>query len=320
MQNKSLLSSTLRKTKSRVPFSARVSDNYVPSYRQHIPAYYLSLGNLLDPNCPILKQCVESPLEYQSASILSRRDPLLDDEHSPVPGIVHRYASRALLFASSTCAMYCRYCFRKSHLNVLRRQFFPADLNPALQYLRDTSTIEEVILTGGDPLSLNDRHLAFLLHRLELISHIKVIRIHTRSPATFPMRITPELISIFKKLKRPLVIVTHFNHPKEITTFSLAKCHQLGQCTAYLLNQSVLLKGVNDCASVLARLSWRLMEARVVPYYLHHPDKALGTEHFWVTFDEGKKIYHELMQRLPGYLVPRYVWDEGNNKYKTPLI
>jgi lysine 2,3-aminomutase len=287
-------------------------------YQFFLPRYYASLIDRSDPHCPIRKQAIPDLLELKSSPGFVP-DPLNDLRYQPQNRITHRYRHRALLHLTSACSMYCRFCFRKTLLNELSAELFGGALADALAYLRSHSEIEEVILSGGDPLMLGDEALSQILQELAAIPHLQRIRFHTRVPVTFPMRITSELIERLKNARLPLVMVTHFNHPKEITTLAEQACNQFREANIPLLNQSVLLAGVNASVKVLAGLSRALFSSGVFPYYLHHPDPAEGTAYFDLPFSTGLELHRELRRQLPGYLVPRYVVDIVGEPFKQDV-
>ncbi len=284
-------------------------------YQFLLPRYYAGLIDKDDPRCPIRLQAL--PLLEELAAFGSG-DPLGDFKHRPVDRITHRYKNRALLHLTPNCSMYCRFCFRKTLLNESADTFFEGGLAPALDYLRHHGEIEEVILSGGDPLMVSDANLAWTLKQLAAIPHLQRIRIHSRVPVTFPERVTAELMKAFA-VEKPVVLVTHFNHPKELTAEALGACDALTNAGVRLLNQSVLLKNVNDDASTLKTLCEKLFAHGIQPYYLHHPDQAAGTAHFQLTHEEGKQIYETFRKSTSGYLVPRYVVDEGDAHYKSDV-
>ncbi len=286
-------------------------------YSIFLTPYYAKLIDRTDPHCPIRRQAIPAFEEMDESPELSP-DPLTDLKHQPVPKVTHRYSNRVLLHLTPNCSMYCRYCFRKSLLNELKEDLFKGELDKAFQYLESQTEIEEVILSGGDPLLVSDASLSQTLKRLCEIPHLKRIRIHTRVPVTCPMRITPSLIQVLSEQSKPLVMVAHFNHPKELTLEARQALYSLSE-VATLLNQSVLLKGVNDSAATLNLLSEKLFETRVLPYYLHHPDKASGTKHFQISKAEGLAIYEEFKKSTSGYLVPKYVEDDPKSPFKTPV-
>lgn len=290
----------------------------IGKYQFLLPRYYAQLIDKSDENCPIRKQAIPS-LEEISASSPLVVDPLADLRHQPAPRVTHRYRNRCLIHLTSNCSMYCRFCFRKTLLNDLSEPFFDGNWESALDYVRAHSSIEEVIFSGGDPLMVGDSTISRVVATLPLIPHLKRVRFHTRVPVTFPIRITDSLVSILESIPIPCTIVMHFNHPKELTEVSSGGVTRLRRGKLMLLNQTVLLRGVNDSAPILKDLFEGLFRLGVLPYYLHHPDRARGTEHFDLEIEEGKKILRELKESLPGYLVPRYVVDPGGTAYKTEL-
>ncbi|HMA33013.1 MAG TPA: KamA family radical SAM protein [Chloroflexia bacterium] len=287
-------------------------------YKMAIPPYYLRLIDWADPQDPIRRQAVAAPGELVTLPE-ERHDPIGDARWSPVSRLTHRYPDRVLIYPTYLCSMYCRFCFRKERLNEAEAGF-PADgLAPALDYVAAHPAIQEVILSGGDPLLLADDKLAALLARLAAIPHVEGLRIHTRVPVTLPMRVTPALAAALDTPKM-LWIVTHFNHPRELTPEAIAACHTLHRAGARLLNQNVLLKGVNDSAAVLAELYRGLVyRAGVKPYYLHHCDMTLGVGHFRTTIDAGLAIMQQLHGRLSGLCLPTYVLDLPGGAGKSSL-
>lgn len=297
----------------------------VPSYERLLqkfplvlPRYYARLIDRADPFCPIRLQAVPQLRELDDGPGFEP-DPLGDLEHQPVPRITHRYANRVLIHLTPNCSLVCRYCFRKSLLGEKRAEFFEGQLAPGLDYIRATPQIEEVIFSGGDPFLAAEMTLAQALKGLSEIPHVRRVRFHSRVPATLPMRITPDFADRLLASRRPTVVVTHFNHPKEVTVEARTALGALAGAGLRLLNQSVLLKGVNDDALVLKRLSEALFEAGALPYYLHHPDRARGTAHFDLPPSRGLEIYRELRSSTSGYLVPRYVVDNPALPFKRDV-
>lgn len=243
-------------------------------------------------------------------------DPLDEITSNPISGLIHKYHGRVLLTITGVCAVNCRYCFRR---------YFPyQDNNPgragwsdALDYIAKDQSIHEVILSGGDPLLASDAVLAQLFEQLSNISHLTTIRIHTRIPIVLPERIQDDLLTILKPKRLKTVIVLHSNHPNELSAKVEAACFALRKVGCHLLNQSVLLKGVNNNPAVLALLSERLFACGVLPYYLHLLDKVQGAQHFDVKLNEALVIFEALQHRLPGYLVPRLACEEPGKKSKT---
>lgn len=240
-------------------------------------------------------------------------DPLCEEMLSPVPGLIHRYPDRVVLLTSQQCAMRCRFCMRKRWAGV------PSNtLDGAIDYLRRTPAVREVILSGGDPLMLDDDRLAGLLESIRMIDHVQLIRIHSRMPCTLPQRITDDLVRLLRAFQ-PLYLNVHFNHPDEITDYSQRACAKLADAGIPLGSQTVLLKGVNDDAAVMYRLLQGLLSMRVRPYYLHHVDRVSGTAHFQVPLETGLSIMTHLRGRLSGMGVPHYMLDLPGGGGKIPL-
>jgi lysine 2,3-aminomutase len=283
-----------------------------------VTPYYLSLIDSEDPNCPIRKQTIPRPEELIRMPN-EVEDPLAEQRFMPVKGVTHRYPDRALWYLSHICAVYCRFCTRKRKVSNPEETPNKEDWEKALEYFRSHEEIKEVILSGGDPLTLSDTHLEFLLQKLSEIPHINHIRIHSRYPVTLPMRITDELCEIFAKFF-PLYLVTHFNHPLEVTADSklaLKKLIQKGN--VILLNQSVLLKGVNDSPATLEKLHYELIRSGVKPYYLHQCDEVFGSSGFVVPIQEGIDIMFALRGKKSGISLPNYVKDLTGGGGKVPL-
>ena len=254
-----------------------------------------------DVRDPLLRQVL--PVSREAESVVGYgRDPLEEANAAAVPGLLRKYHGRALLVASGACAVHCRYCFRRHFPYGEHRQ---TSGFPALDAVRRDRSISELILSGGDPLMLTDAHLKGLLVAAAAIEHIERIRIHTRLPVVIPQRVTGALREMLTALGKPVVVVFHFNHPNEIDADCAAALACLRELT--LLNQSVLLAGVNDDVDTLAGLSERLFANGVLPYYLHMPDRVAGTAHFDVPDGRAARLHRRLSARLPGYLVPRLV-------------
>jgi lysine 2,3-aminomutase len=251
--------------------------------------------------------------------LYERNDPIGDNAHSPVPAIVHRYPDRALLKITDICAVHCRYCFRKEMLQDQAGVLSPDTLESALSYLRATPAIREIILTGGDPLTLALPRLASLLKELEAIEHLDIIRIHTRIPIVQPSKIDAAMTKVFSDVQKAFFLVIHVNHVQEINAEAQEALLNLSRTGAVLLSQSVLLKDVNDSAQVLEALFRKLLSLRVKPYYLHHPDLVKGSGHFQVSFEKGQDIMKDLRGRVSGLAQPHYVLDIPGGFGKMPL-
>jgi lysine 2,3-aminomutase len=246
-------------------------------------------------------------------------DPIGDNAHTPVKGIVHRHADRVLLKVTDTCAAYCRFCFRKEMVGKGEGVLSAEEIQAALAYVRSDSNIREVILTGGDPLTLSNRRLGELFAELESLPHLDILRIHTRTPLVQPDRIDDGLTELFLSLKKALYVVLHVNHAQEIDTNVENAFFRLSRSGAVLLSQTVLLKDVNDNAAVLEALFRKLLANRVKPYYLHHPDLAPGTGHFRLSIKEGQDIVKTLRNKVTGLAYPTYVLDLPGGYGKMPL-
>ncbi|RWF43166.1 MAG: KamA family radical SAM protein [Mesorhizobium sp.] len=287
-------------------------------HKVRAPKSYLDLIDWNDPADPIGAQVIPSPGELEEAEG-ELGDPIADHEFSPVPRLTHRHADRVLLFPTYQCAVYCRFCFRKESLTSIGRGYTREALEPALAYIADHPEIREVILTGGDPLSLPDKALAEIRARVETIAHVRLLRIHTRVPVALPSRITPGLVAALQG-RLMVTVVTHFNHAREITDATEAACRTLRQAGFVLLNQSVLLKGVNDTVEALEELCRELMyRLGVKPYYLHHGDLARGMAHRRTTIEHGQALVEALRARLSGICNPVYVLDLPDGGGKVPL-
>jgi len=297
------------------PADAPALAEVIERYQLLVSDYYLGLIDPDDPACPIRKQALPDVAELIEAPG-ERPDPIGDRAHGQADVLVHRYPDRALLFPTFRCPMFCRYCFRKVALNDEPIRLRSA-LDGALDYLAAHPEIHEVILSGGDPLMLSDDRLGDLLDRLKAIG-VRRIRIHTRFPVTLPMRVDAALARRLAAA-RPLYLVTHFNHPRELTPQSTAALHHLVDAGLTVLNQAVLLRGVNADPAVLATLFERLLDHQVRPYYLHHPDLTVGTGHFRVSIDDGLAITRALRGRLTGLALPTYVLDIPGGAGKVPV-
>ena len=270
---------------------------------------------------PIARQYIPTPTELISTPE-ENPDPIGDEAHSPVKGIVHRYPDRVLFKPANVCAVYCRYCFRREKVgpknNKSSEILNDKERTAALNYIRENKDIWEVILTGGDPLILSPRQLKHIMDELQSIEHVSVIRFHTRVPIADPKRITPELLDCFdtdKAIYMPL----HINHASELTDETVRAIKDLQKADIILLSQSVLLKGVNDNAQTLEDLYRRLVSLGVKPYYLHHPDYAPGTSHFRLSIKEGQEIVKQLLGRLSGLCQPTYMLDIPSGHGKIPV-
>jgi lysine 2,3-aminomutase len=273
----------------------------------------------LDPNDPIARQFIPDPTECDVAPE-ERADPIGDDAYAPVEGVVHRYPDRVLLKLVHVCPVYCRFCFRREMVGPGRRKALSGEaLDAAYAYIRAHAEIWEVILTGGDPLVLTPRRLRAVSQALASIEHVKIVRVHTRVPVASPERVTRDLVRSLKASGKTTYVVLHANHPRELTSAALAACARFIDAGIPMLSQTVLLRGVNDNAEVLGVLMRRLVENRIKPYYLHHPDLAPGTSHLRTTIAAGQKIIRALRGRTSGLCQPTYVLDIPGGSGKVPI-
>jgi len=262
-----------------------------------------------DPADPIARQFVPEAAELETKPE-ERADPIGDLAHSPVEGIVHRYPDRVLLKAVHVCPVYCRFCFRREMVGPQGLgTLSPEAMDRAFAYIASHPEIWEVILTGGDPLVLSPRRLSELMKRLAAIGHVKIVRFHTRVPVVEPERVDEALIAAVKGSGKAAYVALHANHPRELTPAARAACARLVDSGIVVISQSVLLKGVNDDPDTLATLMRAFVEARVKPYYLHHPDLAPGTSHFRLSIEEGQKLVAGLRGRVSGLCQPTYILD-----------
>ena len=271
-----------------------------------------------DINDPLLLQVLPLHLENQLVSGYST-DPVGDLPASKAPGVIHKYHGRVLLVTTGACAVHCRYCFRR-HFPYPRANPATDDWNQALDYIAKDASIHEVILSGGDPLSLSDRKLLRLTSLLAQIQHVTTLRIHSRLPIVLPQRISNALVAQLSTSRLQIVMVIHANHANEINDEVISALKQLRQLNTPLLNQSVLLRKINDDAQTLAALSKKLFEHGVMPYYLHTLDAVQGAAHFAVDKQRTQSIYAELSRLLPGYLLPRLVSEQAGGEYKIPAF
>lgn len=282
-------------------------------YPMRITRYYLGL--IREAGDPLWRQCVPDPAEL--CDELQSPDPLDEERLSPVPGLIHRYPDRVVWLVSAACALYCRFCMRKRGVGCQAMK--PARSSEALAYIAAHPEIRDVILSGGDPLMLQDDLLDDLLTSIRRIPHVEIIRIGTRMPVTLPERVTPHLARMLKK-HHPLFVNTHFNHPDEITPQSARACARLADAGIPLGNQCVLLKGVNDEPFVMRRLMHRCLSVRVRPYYIHQIDLVQGTAHFRTEVSQGVAVMNALRGHTSGLATPHYVIDlpKGKGKVEVP--
>ena len=271
-------------------------------------------GNWHDP---LLKQ-IWPAQEEQSKTESFVADPLDEQNFNPVPGLLHKYQGRVLLTAAPHCAIHCRYCFRR-HFDYQANSPSRKQWDSAFSYIAEDSSIEEVILSGGDPLALSDRQFHWLMQQLAGIEHLTTVRIHTRLPIVIPRRVTAELLQCLSESRLRIVMVVHCNHARELDPAVADGFSALDAIGVTMLNQSVVLKDVNDNSEALINLNKALFAHNVLPYYLHMPDQVAGTEHFMVSDQHAKALIKTLHATLPGYLVPRLVRENPGERGKTRI-
>ena len=281
-----------------------------------VPRAFIARMEKGNPHDPLLRQVLTSREEFVAAPGFST-DPL-DEQHSVVPGLLHKYRNRALLLVKGGCAVNCRYCFRR-HFPYADNQGNKRNWQAALDYIAAHPELDEIIFSGGDPLMAKDHELDWLITALEAIPHVKRLRIHSRLPIVIPARITETFVARLAASSLQVLLVNHINHANEIDDAFRTAMRRLRQAGVTLLNQSVLLKGVNDSAPTLAALSNALFDAGVMPYYLHVLDKVQGAAHFIVSDDEARTIVRELLTLVSGYMVPKLAREIGGEPSKTPL-
>lgn len=282
-----------------------------------VPRPYLAKIRPGDPQDPLLLQVLPQQQELNLTPGFTT-DPLHEAEHNPLPGLIHKYQGRVLLILSGACAINCRYCFRR-HFPYSDNQLSSSQRTAILDYLRRDPSIHEVILSGGDPLAVPDQRLFSLLDELEAIEHLTRIRIHSRLPVVIPQRITPALCQRLANSRLHSVLVLHINHPHELDSPLVNALQPLRQAGVTLLNQAVLLKGINDRVECLATLSEQLFAASILPYYLFVLDQVQGAAHFQLSREQAQGLFRQLQARLPGYLVPRLAQEIPGRPNKTLL-
>ena len=301
-----------------IPLERRAAIEAVAArYALALTADIAELIDTADAHDPIARQFVPDDAELESRPE-EMADPIGDDAHSPVKGIVHRYPDRVLLKPVHVCAAYCRFCFRREAVG-RARPLSRAQLDAAVAYIRAHNDIWEVILTGGDPLVLSPRRLGQLVQALGTIEHLKIIRVHSRIPVVAPSRVTAAMVGALKAPGKATYVVLHANHARELTANARAACARMIDAGIPMLSQSVLLRGVNDDAAVLGELMRALVECRIKPYYLHHGDLAPGTAHWRTSIEEGQSLMRALRGRLSGLCQPTYVLDIPGGYGKSPI-
>ncbi len=286
--------------------------------RMAITPYYLSLIEKDNPNCPVRKQSIPTKAEL-FRSPYDLEDPLHEDTDSPVPGLTHRYPDRVLFLITDMCAMYCRHCTRRRFAGQNDGPSSRQRIDDAIDYIARTPQVRDVLLSGGDALLVSDKRIEYILQRLREIPHVEIIRFGSRTPVVLPQRITPKFVEMIKKY-HPVWLNTHFNHSNEITEESAKACERLANAGVPLGNQTVLLRGVNDCTHVMKKLMHDLVKIRVRPYYIYICDLSLGISHFRTPVSKGIEIIENLRGHTSGYAVPTFVVDAPGGGGKIPVM
>jgi lysine 2,3-aminomutase len=287
-------------------------------FRMGITPYYAAQMDKEDHTCPIRMQAVPTIAETHIGAA-DMTDPLHEDEDSPVEGLTHRYPDRVLFLVTDQCSMYCRHCTRRRFAGQQDKAVSTDKIDKQIEYIRNTPEVRDVLLSGGDALLISDEKLEYIIKKLREIPHVEIIRIGSRTPVVCPQRITDDLVNMLKKY-HPIWLNTHFNHPKEITPESTEAIAKLADAGIPLGNQSVLLRGINDCVHVMKDLVQQLVKIRVRPYYIYQCDLSLGIEHFRTPVAKGIEIMEGLRGHTSGYAVPTFVVDAPGGGGKTPVM
>ncbi len=287
-------------------------------FRMAITPYYLSLIDPNDPYDPIRRQAIPAGEECNIAPA-DLNDPLHEDEDSPAPGLTHRYPDRVLFLITDMCSMYCRHCTRRRFAGQKDDESPSERIEKCLAYIEKTPQVRDVLLSGGDCLMVSDQKLEYIIQRLRKIPHVEIVRLGSRTPVVCPQRITPELCEMLKKY-HPIWLNTHFNHPNEFTPEAEQALARLANAGIPLGNQTVLLRGVNDCVHVMKKLMHELVRNRVRPYYIYQCDLSMGLEHFRTPVSKGIEIIENLRGHTSGYAVPTFVVDAPGGGGKTPVM
>ncbi|MBL4820869.1 MAG: EF-P beta-lysylation protein EpmB [Gammaproteobacteria bacterium] len=301
------------------PGQLPISERVLKAFPLKVPRPFLSRiekGNWQDP---LLKQILPLNRELLQDTDSCDPDPLQEAEFNPMPGLLHKYQGRILLTVAPHCAVHCRYCFRR-HFDYRGNTPDRRAWENVIDYIRQDETISEVIFSGGDPLAAGDRQLIWLTRQLEAIPHLQRLRIHTRTPIMIPQRVNAPLLDWLDSTRFKTIVVVHCNHPAEIDQSVTDSLSMLATVVDTMLNQSVLLKGINDNSKDLSRLSEMLFSSNVLPYYLHLLDPVQGVAHFDVELSRGRQLIREMQEVLPGYLVPKLVREEAGKASKTLIL
>ncbi len=317
MRNRIRTKEVLSKIVNLTPEEEQGVDSCKDKLTMSIPPYWASLMDPEDPACPIRLQTIPQVHEFQTAPE-ELADPCGEDKNMPVHGLVHRYPDRVLFLVNEMCAMYCRYCTRSRMVGDGNRTLRPSTYEAAYDYIRSNKKIRDVLISGGDPLTLGDNMLESIIKNIRSIPHVEFVRIGSRVPVTLPQRVTTDLVNILKRYG-PIWMSLHFNHPKEVTKRVKFACDLLADNGIVMGSQTVLLKGVNDKPATMKKLFHELLKIRVRPYYIYQCDPILGSKHFRTSVATGINIIEKLRGHTTGYAVPTYVIDGPGGGGKIPV-
>ncbi|HHZ00420.1 MAG TPA: lysine 2,3-aminomutase [Sedimentibacter sp.] len=312
---------TVEKLKKIINVTQEEEENInkvLEKFRMGITPYYAAHMDKDDPRDPIRMQAVPTFAETH-ISDADMVDPLHEDADSPAPGLTHRYPDRVLFLITDQCSMYCRHCTRRRFAGQCDDEVGMENINKCIEYIRNTPVVRDVLLSGGDALLVSDQKLEYIIRKLREIPHVEIVRIGSRTPVVLPQRITDDLVNMLKKY-HPIWLNTHFNHPKEFTPESVEALRKLADAGIPLGNQSVLLRGVNDCPHIMRDLVHKLVMNRVRPYYIYQCDLSLGIEHFRTPVAKGIEIIESLRGHTSGYCVPTFVVDAPGGGGKIPVM
>jgi len=311
---------TIEKLKKIINLTAQEEEDIskvLEKFRMGITPYYAAHMDKNDPRDPIRMQAVPTFVETH-VSAADMVDPLHEDTDSPAPGLTHRYPDRVLFLITDQCSMYCRHCTRRRFAGQSDDEVGMENIDKCIEYIRKTPQVRDVLLSGGDCLLVSDKKLEYIISKLREIPHVEIVRLGSRTPVVLPQRITDDLVNMLKKY-HPIWLNTHFNHPKEFTPESMEALRKLADAGIPLGNQSVLLRGVNDCPHIMRDLVHKLVMNRVRPYYIYQCDLSLGIEHFRTPVAKGIEIMESLRGHTSGFCVPTFVVDAPGGGGKTPL-
>ncbi|MFA8344088.1 MAG: lysine 2,3-aminomutase [Rhodothermaceae bacterium] len=309
---------TLKKVMNMESGEEEEVNTCLEKFKMGITPYYAALMSKTNKNCSVRLQAVPSPEEMKDDAF-DIDDPLHEDVDSPVPGLTHRYPDRVLLLVTHVCSMYCRHCTRRRVVGDQDSHLSRSQVDNCIEYIETHPEVRDVLISGGDPLTLGDDQLEYVISKLRAIPHVQMIRIGSRMPVVCPQRITDKLCNMLKKY-HPIFLNTHFNHPDEVTEEARAACAKLADAGIPLGNQTVLLRGINDCPNIMKKLMHELLMMRVRPYYIYQCDLSKGISHFRTSVTKGMEIIENLRGHTTGMAVPTFVVDAPGGGGKIPMM